>query len=324
MSFADQFQPLGSTGLRIPPICFGSSGLGNMPDTYGYTVDEDRALATVRAILQSPYAFIDTSRNYGSGRSEARIGQVLREANAIPAGFVLSTKLDRDPDNGKFDAARARRSLELSLTNLGVDHIQILHLHDPEHAASLDEIVQAGGALPELFKMKEEGLVDAIGLAAGQVDMMMPILKDWDFDVMITHNRLTLTNRNADTMVDYARSRGIAVLNAAPYAGGTLAKGSAAHPRMTYQLASDSMLAPVRAIEAVCAKYAVPPGAAALQFSLRDSRVLSTVCGVTRAERVAQTLAWAEWDIPEAAWSELLALPYSVDDPEASREYKAE
>ena len=324
MSTSDQFQPLGATGLKIPPICFGSSGLGDMPDTYGYSVDEERALATVRAILQSSYAFIDTSRNYGSGRSEERIGKVLREADGIPADFILSTKLDRDPNSGKFDAARARRSLESSLTNLGVDHIQILHLHDPEHAASVDEIVQKGGALPELFKMKEEGLVDAIGLAAGQVDVMMPILEDWDFDVMITHNRFTLTNRNADPMIDYARSRGMAVLNAAPYAGGALAKGCDAHPRMTYQRASDKTLAPVRAVEEVCARHGVPAGAAALQFSLRDPRVASTVCGVSQPERVAQTLAWADWPIADVVWAELLALPYSTDDPEATRVYKAE
>ena len=83
------------------------------------------------------------------------------------------------------------------------------------------------GALNELFRMKEEGLVQAVGLAAGRVDIMMPMMKDWDFDAIITHNRFTLVNRNAEEMMDLAVSRGMAVLNAAPYASGVLAKGSA-------------------------------------------------------------------------------------------------
>jgi D-threo-aldose 1-dehydrogenase len=82
------------------------------------------------------------------------------------------------------------------------------------------------------------------------------------------------------------------------------------------------MLHPIRRIEAVCAKHGIPPGAAALQFSMRDPRIASTICGVTKPERVTETLEWAAWRIPNEAWDELLALPFSLDDPEATRDYK--
>ena len=65
----------------------------------------------------------------------------------------------------------------------------------------------------------------------------------------------------------------------------------------------------------------MPPGAAALQFSMRDRRVTSTICGVTRPERIQQTLDWANWPIPDAAWDELMALPFARDDPETGRQY---
>src|SRR3984957_17538614 len=143
---------LGRTGLTVTPLCFGATGLGDMPDTYGYDVDAERAKATVRAIFDGPVNLLDTSRNYGLGRSEERIGAVIRERGGLPEGFVLSTKLDREMDTGRFDAARARRSFEESLKALGVDHVQILHLHDPEHCADLGEITRAGGALDELFR----------------------------------------------------------------------------------------------------------------------------------------------------------------------------
>ena len=110
---------LGRTDLMVTSVCFGTSGLGDMPDTYGYGVDEARARATLHAIFDGPANFIDTSRNYGLGRSEERIGAAIRERGGLPAGFVISTKLDRDFETSVFDASRARRSLEQSLKTLG-------------------------------------------------------------------------------------------------------------------------------------------------------------------------------------------------------------
>jgi len=172
-----------------------------------------------------------------------------------------------------------------------------------------------------LMKMKEEGLVDAVGLAAGNIDVMMPLLRDWDFDALISHNRFTLVNRNAEPMIAYAAAHGIAVLNAAPYASGVLAKGADSFQRYVYQEATAETLAPVRRIEAICANHGVPVGAVALQFSLRDPRIASTICGVSRPERVKETLDWAAWPIPDALWQELASFPFATDDPEATREY---
>ena len=312
---------LGRTDLMVTPICFGTSGLGDMPDTYGYSVEADRAEATVRAIFDGPANFLDTSRIYGMGRSEERIGAVIRE-RGLPAGFVVSTKLDRDPETNIFDAAQARRSLEQSLKALRLERIDLLHLHDPEHARSFAEATSRDGALGELFRLKEQGLTKAVGLAAGPVTMMMPLLRDWDFDALITHNRFTLANRNADAMLNFAASKGIAVLNAAPYAGGVLAKGSASYRRYVYQEASDAMLDPIRRIEEICARHGVPPGAAALQFSMRDPRVASTICGVSKPERVRQTLEWAQFPIPDALWRDLQGVQFSTGDPEENREYR--
>ena len=314
---------LGRTGLAVSKLCFGTSGLGDMPETFGYAVDADRARATLQAIFAGPTNFLDTARIYGHGRSEKRIGDAIRERGGLPAGFVIASKVDRDFDTNVFDGARARRSLEDSLAALGLDHIPLLNMHDPEYASDPKDITRPGGGLRELFKLKEEGLVDAVGLGAGRVDLIMSLLKDWDFDAIMTHNRFTLANRNAEEMIDFCAGKGIAVLNAAPYASGVLAKGSNTYKKYAYQDASEEMLSPIRRIEEICDRFEVPTGAAALQFSMRDRRVTSTVVGVSKPERVAQTLEWANWQIPDAMWDELLALPYATDDPEATREYTA-
>lgn len=316
-----QRHPIGKTGLSVTGIGFGTAPLAGMPDTYGYSVDEATARATLLAIFDSPVNLLDTSRNYGLGRSEERVGAAIRERGGLPAGFVLSTKLDRDMETGRFDAARARRSFEESLEALGVDHIDILHLHDPEHALDLTEVTRKGGALDELFRIREEGLATAVGLAMGRVDMMLPLVKDWPFDVILSHNRFTLLNRSAHALFDEAAARGITIFNAAPYAGGILAKGSAQTRKITYQDVTEEKLAPVHRVEAVCAEHDVAPGAAALQFSMNDPRIASTIIGVSKPERVAQTLGWAGVQIPEQAWQALRALPFSDIDPEAERVY---
>ncbi|MBP0618059.1 aldo/keto reductase [Jiella mangrovi] len=314
---------IGDTGLHVTELCFGTSVLGDMPDTYGYGVSEERAFATINAIFDGPANFLDTSRIYGFGRSEERIGKVIRERGGLPEGFVISTKLDRDFQTGRFDGDRVRQSFEESLSALGLDKIGILHLHDPEYAADLSEVTREGGAFDALFRLKEEGLVGAVGLAMGRLDLMFPLLRERPFDALISHNRFTLLNRSASQMFDYAHDKGIAILNAAPYAGGVLAKGSDVMKKVTYQDASEAELEPVRRVEEICSRLGVAPGAAALQFSMKDPRVTSTIVGVSKPERVAETLEWASAELPEALWQGLADMPFATDDPEANRRYEA-
>ena len=311
------------TGLEITELSFGTSSLGSMPDTYGYEVSEDRAQKTLNRFFQGPVNMLDTSRNYAMGESEIRIGKAIKENGGWPKGFLLSTKLDRNMDTLVLDKNRARESLEESLKTLNVDSVDILFLHDPEYAKDITDITRKNGAMDELFKIKEEGLAKAVGLAMGKIDLMFPLIKDWDFDVIINHNRYTLLNREANEMYDYASSKNIAIFNAAPYAGGVLAKGPDNFKKVTYQDATEEKLAPAREFEKVCKKHNVELGAAALQFSLRDNRITSTICGVTSVESIEKNLAWANAEISGEFWDEVLKLPFSSNDPESDRVFTA-
>jgi D-threo-aldose 1-dehydrogenase len=313
---------LARSGLTIPAICFGTTALGDMPDTYGYSVGADRARATLDAIFDGPIPFLDTSRNYGMGQSEQRIGDAIRARGSLPKGFVISSKLDRNMVTMKFDGDRAQQSLEESLKALGVSSIPLLHLHDPEYASDLKNVTKKGGALDVLFRMKDQGLCQAVGLAAGRTDVMMPLLHDYDFDALISHNRFTMLNRQAKEMFELAKLRNIAVINAAPYASGILAKGAAKQPLFAYMPADNDIKSRANAIEALCAKYGVPMGAAALQFSMRSPLIASTICGVSSPERVQQTIDWANFEIPDALWDDLKSVPFDMDDPEAKRVYR--
>ena len=253
------------------------------------------------------------------GESEKRIGRAIKENGGWPKDFLLSTKLDRNMDTLVLDKNRARESLEESLKTLNVDSVDVLFLHDPEYAKDITDITKKDGAMDELFKIKNEGLAKAVGVAMGKVDIMFPLLKDWDFDVVINHNRYTLINREANKMYDYASSKNIAIFNAAPYAGGVLAKGPDNFKKVTYQDATEEKLAPVREFQKVCKKHNVELGAAALQFSLRDKRITSTICGVTSVESIEKNLAWANALISDEFWDEISKLPFSINDPESER-----
>ena len=297
-------RPLGSTGLQVTPICIGTAPLGSMPETFDYEVPEERALATIRAFFASPLNFLDTAASYGDGESERRIGIILGELGGLPPGFVLASKADRDLQTGIFTGAQMRRSIERSLRLLGLEQLQLVYLHDPEHV-SFEEAMQPGGPVEVLQQCKEEGLIAHLGVAGGPIDLMVRFVETGLFEAAISHNRFTLLNREAEPLWETCARRGIAALNAAPYGSGLLAKGPGAYPRYMYNQASPDLLQSARQMQDACERYGLPLAAAALQFSLRDARILSTIVGVTRPDRLAETLKLAQHPIPHELWAEL-------------------
>jgi D-threo-aldose 1-dehydrogenase len=297
-------RPLGETGLVVSAIGAGGGPLGSMPENFGRDVAADEGVATVRRILAGPITFLDTSNGYSGGDSERRIGAALAEAGGLPDGFVLATKVDPG-DDGSFDAARVRRSFEESVDRLGLDRIQLLFLHDPEFALTFDEAMAPRGPVAELQRLKDEGLAGVIGVAGGDVAMMRRFIETGLFDVLLTHSRYSLVDRSADDTIGVASERGVAVVNAAVLGGSILAVGTSGSTRYGYREAPPETLAGIAAIEDVCRAHDVPLAAAAMQFSLRDERIASTLVGFSSPDRVEQTVRLAEWPIDEELWSEV-------------------
>ena len=301
---------LGDTGFSVSPLCLGCAPLGDMPETFDFSVDEERARETLRAVLESQINFLDTAASYGDGESERRIGQVLAEMGGLPEGIVLATKADRDLTTGDFSGEQMRRSVERSLRLLGMDRLQLVYLHDPEHE-SFEHMMAPGGPVEVLKGFEEEGVIQHLGVAGGPIDLMIRFVETDLFEAVITHNRYTLVNRTADPLFDVATERGVAALNAAPYGSGILAKGPDAYARYEYSEAPTEMVEQVRAMQDACREFDVPLAAAALQFSLKDLRIASTIVGMSRPERVEQTLDLAAHPIPAELWERIVALESS-------------
>ena len=237
----------------------------------------------------------------------------------VPPGYILASKADRDLKTGDFSGTQIKRSVERSLSLLGLDKIQLMYLHDPEHARFEDIMAPGGGRRDAPQVQRNKGVIQQVGMAGGPVDLMIRYIDTGAFEAVITHNRYTLLNRSADPLLEKAANMGIAVLNAAPYGSGILAKGPDAYPRYAYQAADAVMLDRVRKMDALCQRFKIPLAAAALQFSLRDPRITSTIIGLSKVERIPETVELAHTPVPVEFWPQLDAIGFASDDPEATR-----
>jgi len=283
--------------------------LGSVPENFGYEVAPERAYETVRATFDSGINFLDTSNSYGGGESERRIGAVIAERGGLPAGFVLATKADRDR-NGDFSGARVRRSVEESLERLNLESFSLYYLHDPEYV-SFEEATSPGGAVETMVALRDEGIARHIGVAGGPITILVDYLQLGVFEVVLTHNRFTLVDRSAEPLLDIASAMGVAVINAAVYGGGILARGVSSSNRYAYRAASAGVIQRIAMMEEICACYSVPLRTAALHFSLREPRICSTVVGVSSPEHVRELVEMANTKVPGELFRELepLAAP---------------
>lgn len=300
-------RPLGTTGLTVTAVGLGASPLGGMPASYGLEEDRAGAVDLVRAVLRSPIRLLDTANGYRM--SERHIGAALAAEGGLPDDVLLATKVD--PLDGDYSGDRVRASLAESRERLGVDHLPLVHLHDPE-GWDFDELSAPGGAVDALVAAKESGAVGRIGLAGGDVHQIRRYLDLGVFDVLLVHNRLTLVDRSAEDLVQDAVERGLAIVNAAVYGGGALARQEAPADgeaeEYAYRPAHPATARAIRDLRALCSRHGTDLPTVALQHSLRDERVATTLVGMTRVERVEQVLAAAAADVPEELWAEAAEL----------------
>ncbi|AEI13616.1 aldo/keto reductase [Cellulomonas gilvus] len=296
---------LPGTDLTVSAVALGGGPLGSMPDLFGRDVPADEGVATVLAALDSPIRFLDTSNGYSDGESERRIGAALALADGKPADVVVATKVD--PRGVDYSGDRVRASVAESKARLGLDELPLVHLHDPEFH-DFAAMTAPGGAVHTLVELREAGVVGRIGLAGGRVQDMARYLDLGVFDVLLVHNRWTLLDRSAGPLIAEARRRGMGVLNAAVYGGGILAAQQGGPTTYGYRPAPREVLDAAARMREVCAAHGTDIATAALQFSLRDEQIASTVVGMSRPARVQATVEAAGRALPDALWPELEAL----------------
>lgn len=311
---------LGSTGIEVTRLCAGAAAWSPLDHPHGGSDPADSA-ALAEALFRSEVVrYLDTSNIYGFGESERRIGRAIGAAGGIPAGFVLQTKADRDPATGDFSGSRMRASLAESLERLGLTHLPVVFLHDPENT-SWERAMAADGPVAALVAARDEGLIGHLGLSGGPVGLLERFLGTGHFEALITHNRYTLVDRSADRLLDLAAALGIGVLNAAPYGGGMLTRWPVDRTRYAYGEGPTALVDAANEMGRLCTDAGVPFAAAALQFSTRDPRITSTIVGMRTVGDLEASIALDDVEVPQELWDALLAVPLDPStwqDPQPS------
>jgi len=294
-------RPLGSTGLTVSAICAGGSEIGGMPEIFGHDMPEADGIALVRAILDSPIRWIDTSNGYSGGESERRIGLAIQQHGGLPDDFLIATKVDALGND--YSGARVRASVAESKQRLGLDHLPLVYLHDPEafDFASMRDAVET------LMRLRDEGEIGHVGLAGGNVHEMARYLDLGGFEVLLTHNRWTLVDRSATDLLAQAERLGVAVVNAAVFGGGILAN-PAGSTKYGYREAAAETLQAVAQMDQACREHGTDLRTAALQFSLRDPRITATVVGFSRPSRLDDLSKALGQELPAELWERLESL----------------
>ena len=318
---------LGGTDIAVSTLGFGGAPLGEL---YA-RIDEAQAVATVEAAITGGITLLDTSPLYGHGLSEHRIGAALRRSGQ--RDVMLSTKVGRVaepfgprgagsgylgglPHALRFDYSYdgAMRSLEQSALRLGVDHIDIVLIHDVDvwtHGADAIEerFSQAmNGAYRALESLRASGAVKAIGVGVNEAQMCERFARAGDFDTMLLAGRYSLLEQPAlASFMPLALEKRIGLMLGGVFNSGILATGPVAGAKYNYKPAPPEILARVAAIEAVCTRHGVPLRRAALHFPLGHPAVASLVMGAVSPAEVADQIAEFSAPVPAALWAELKA-----------------
>ncbi len=312
-----RYQPITRLGL-------GGTGLGDMY----HTTSDDAARATVDAAWDAGIRYFDTAPHYGTGLSEHRLGQALR--NRPRDEYTLSTKVGRRlvPDQAgeiadpfvstmpfkrviDYTADGARRAVEDSLQRLALGRIDIVYVHDLSREAVGDRFEEyfriaagPGGAFEGLVRMREEGIIKGWGLGVNTVEPCLRALQQSDPDIFLLAGRYTLMETTPlAELFPLCAERGAHVVLGGPFNSGFLAGGD----HYDYAPAKPEQVAHRERLRQVAARHNVDLAAAALQFGAAHPVVAATIPGASSPEHLRRNAALIAASIPAQFWQELLA-----------------
>lgn len=290
-------RPLGKTGLQLPILSFGASSLG----AEFRSVRIEEALASVRVALDCGLNFIDTSPFYGRGIGEVLLGFALQ---GVPrASYTLSTKLGRyDGSHFDFSARRVAESVDVSLHRLRTDHLDIVFCHDIEFVP-MQQIVDE--TLPALRKVQQSGKVRFIGFSGYPQKIFRFICDQTDVDCVLSYNQYTLQNtRFADETIPYLKAKGVGIMNAGPFSARLLTNA----PLPAWLKEPESVKAAARKAAEHCAKRGVDIAKLALQFSLANPDISTTISGSANPANIRKWADWAAEPLDQELLTELLEI----------------
>jgi D-threo-aldose 1-dehydrogenase len=316
---------IGRTALEVTETGFGGAAIGGLYRACA----RDTALTTLQGAWDAGIRYFDTAPFYGSGLSERRFGDFLRDK---PGGsYVLSTKVgrlltpvpdERIPDHGYVEPLPFRvdydysydaimRSVEFSYARLGLNKIDILFVHDiGVHTHGVEktkihfrQLMDSG--IKALEELKSSGAISAYGLGVNEVQICLDVMRQAPLDCILLAGRYSLLDRSAEAelLSKCAEARTSLVIGGV-FNSGILATGAVPGSNFDYGPASPEILDRVASMERIAAAHGVPLAAAALAFPLRENTVATVLLGTAKPSSLLRNLELLTMKVPDAAFAD--------------------
>ncbi|MBP5619218.1 MAG: aldo/keto reductase [Bacteroidaceae bacterium] len=295
-----RYLELGKTGMRISHLSFGASSLGSV----FRETKEKESIEAVEAAIEGGINFIDVSPYYGHYKAETVLGKALRN---IPRDmYLLSTKVGRYGKNGvntwDYSARRVTDSVYESMERLGIEFIDLINVHDIEFQANLPGGLQkvVDETLPALVELKEKGVVGHVGITDLQLENLKWVVEHCQAGMVESILNFCHYTLNDDALLDYLdffEQRGIGIINASPLAMGLLSQRGVPswHP------APQPLVEACHRAAEYCSQKGYPIEKLAVQFSVSNERIVSTLFSSANPANVRQNILWAneelDWDL---------------------------
>ncbi len=294
-----KYNLLGRTGMKVSNISFGASSLGGV----FHDIKETEGIRATEIAVEHGINFIDVSPYYGHYKAETVLGKALRN---IPRDkYYLSTKVGRYGENGvntwDYSGKRAKESVYESMERLGIDHIDLINVHDIEFA-DLQQIVDE--TLPALVELRKEGVVSHVGITDLQLENLQWVIDHCEEDTIECVLNFCHYCLNDDKLVDYLdyfEQRGIGIINASPLSMGLLSSRGAPnwHP------APKSLVEACQRATQHCIDRGQTIEQLAVTYSVSNPRIATTLFSTANPDNVLKNIAFAEMELDETLVNEV-------------------
>ena len=322
-----EMRVFGRTGIKVSILGFGCGAVGGLM-VRGAPVDQER---TIGRALDAGVNYFDTAVQYGNGESEKNLGRVLKALKAT--SVIVGTKIGLRPNEMSSIEEAIGRSLEGSLQRLGMERVDIFHLHNPITAAGGGEAISAQQVLDEVAptfdKLRRQGKLRHLGITAiGETAALKQVIDSRLFDAaQVVYNMLNpsaahvlLANYPAQDygqLFRHTKAHGVGVIGIRVLAGGALSGSAERHPvaspaPMPIGSASSyegDLTRAGRLLPLVQDGFAASLAEAATRFAISHSAMGTILVGMASPEQFGAALtAVKKGPLPQAALDRIAAL----------------
>ena len=297
-----EYRTLGKTGLKVSALSFGASSLGGVFKP----VDESVAIRTVHTALESGINFIDVSPFYGYTKAETVLGKALK---GIPRDrYFLATKVGRYGDaEFDFSAKRSAASVDESLERLGIDYIDIIQSHDNEYG-DLNHVINE--TIPALRQIQRQGKARFVGVTGYPLKIFRTILSSTEVDTILSYNHYSLNDTTLAGLLPWLRQKGVGIINASPVSQGLLTN----HELPAWHPAPEDVRKACAEAAAYCRSQGTDIAKLAMQFSLSNPEIHTTLVGTADPANIEKNVKWIEEPIEKVVLGNVQRILAGIKD----------